>query len=159
MLSHYEKHKLLLFLLKGRTLPIQSIKYLDLYLFSENMADWPAYGIHDVGDPSLWVVGVRTGACFDRKILMYGRVEFCQIFFTGNWEGQILKCFHCCRDLWHIQNFGLRLRKVLVIMGLNSTAVQKNALHSKYTNQFVTNLGKKTRHPWMEMLCALCVAV
>lgn len=128
--------------------------------FFEKMADWPAYRLHDVGDPSLRVVGVGTGACFDGKVLMYGRVEFGQIFFTGNGEGQILECFHCCRDLWHIQNFGLRLRRVLVIMGLNSTAVQKkNAFHSKYKNECVIKLHKKTRHPWMEMFCALCVAI
>lgn len=55
---------------------MSAFKYADLYRFSENMADWPAYGVHNVGDPSLWNVGVRTGARFDRKILMYRRVEF-----------------------------------------------------------------------------------
>lgn len=38
---------------------------------------------------------------------MDGRVKLSQVFFTRNREGQVLKCFHCSRDLPQIRRTGL----------------------------------------------------
>lgn len=71
---------------------------------------WPAYGVHDVGDPALRAVGVRTHARLDWKILMDGGVELGQVLFTGNRKGQVLEGFHCVRDLF-VPNDKIRKRK------------------------------------------------
>lgn len=74
-----------------------------IHVFGFNMVHWPAYGVHDVGDPALRTICVWTNARLNWKVLMYGGVEFCQVLFTGNREGQVLEGFHGSRDLSQIQ--------------------------------------------------------
>lgn len=55
----------------------------------------PSYGLHDVGDPALGDIAIRADAGFNRGTLVDGGMEFGQILFTRNRQGQVLKCLDC----------------------------------------------------------------
>lgn len=69
---------------------------------SVNLLHWPAYGVHDVGDPALRAVCVGTDAGLHRQVLVDGGVQLRQVFFPGNGEGQVLEGFYRGGDLSHI---------------------------------------------------------